>query len=75
MKLKIPQATALGYIEVEPFGVFDWQYPESLTRRARPCGGLWLDCYNCIYNEEICGTITTRIDAACEYFVTELSTD
>lgn len=38
-------------------------------------GGVWLDCYNCIYNEEICGTITTRIDAACEYFVTELSTD
>ena len=35
MKLKIPQATALGYIEVEPFGVFDWQYPESLTRRGR----------------------------------------
>lgn len=35
MKLKIPQATAIGYIEVEPFGVFDWQYPESLTRRGR----------------------------------------
>jgi hypothetical protein len=46
-----------------------------LTRRPPIREGLWLDCYNCIYNEEICGTITTRIDAACEYFVTELSTD
>lgn len=37
-------------------------------------GGIWLDCYNGIWNEEISGTITTRIDAACEFFVPELST-
>lgn len=35
MKLKIPQATKKGYIEIEPGGVFDWAYPESKTRRGR----------------------------------------
>lgn len=34
-KLKIPQATAKGYIEVEDGGVFDFSYPESKTRRGR----------------------------------------
>ena len=35
MKLKIPQATKKGYIEVEEGGVFDAAYPESKTRRGR----------------------------------------
>lgn len=35
MKLKIPQATKKGYIEVAPNGCFDWTYPNSLTRRGR----------------------------------------
>jgi hypothetical protein len=34
-KLRIPQATATGYIEVEEWGVFDYSYPESKTRRGR----------------------------------------
>ena len=38
MNLKIPQATQKGYIEVCPFGAFDWTYPESLTRRGRVQG-------------------------------------
>ena len=33
--LKIPQATKQGYIEIEPWGAFDWSYPTSLTRRGR----------------------------------------
>lgn len=33
--LRIRQATEQGYIECEPQGVFDIDYPESLTRRAR----------------------------------------
>lgn len=33
--LKIPQATGKGYIEVEPYGAFDWTYPNSRTRRGR----------------------------------------
>lgn len=40
MKLRIPQATRKGYIEVEPYGAFDWTYPESLTRRGRVQGGV-----------------------------------
>ena len=35
MKLKIPQATKKGYIEIEPGGVFDAAYPDSKTRRGR----------------------------------------
>ncbi len=38
MKLKIPQATKKGYVEVDPYGAFDWTYPESLTRRGRVQG-------------------------------------
>ena len=38
MNLKIPQATAKGFIEVEPYGAFDWTYPQSLTRRGRVQG-------------------------------------
>jgi hypothetical protein len=36
-------------------------------------GGIWIDTYNGIWNEEISGTITTRVDAASMFFVTELS--
>ena len=39
MKLKIPQATSKGYIEVEEGGVFDMSYPTSKTRRGRVIGG------------------------------------
>ena len=39
MNLKIPQATDKGYVEVEPYGAFDWTYPNSLTRRGRVQGG------------------------------------
>lgn len=38
MNLKIPQATKKGYIEVMPYGAFDWLYPSSLTRRGRVQG-------------------------------------
>lgn len=38
MKLKIQQATSKGYIEVKPYGAFDWSYPSSLTRRGRVQG-------------------------------------
>lgn len=42
-KLKIPQAIGKGYIEVEPYGAFDWTYPNSLTRRGRvQMGGAYL---------------------------------
>ncbi len=39
MKLKIPQATRQGYIEIEPGSVFDAAYPDSRTRRGRVQGG------------------------------------
>ena len=39
MKLRIPQATGRGYIEVKPYGAFDWSYPSSKTRRGRVQGG------------------------------------
>ena len=35
LKLKIPQATEQGFIEVEPNGAFDFSYPTSKTRRGR----------------------------------------
>ena len=35
LKLKIPQATERGFIEVEPNGAFDFNYPTSKTRRGR----------------------------------------
>lgn len=35
MNLKIPQATKKGYIEVCPYGAFDWAYPNSKLRRGR----------------------------------------
>lgn len=33
--LRIPQATAQGYVEVEPGSLFDGSYPNSKTRRGR----------------------------------------
>lgn len=33
--IRIPQATAQGYVEIEPGSVFDWSYPNSKTRRGR----------------------------------------
>ena len=35
------------------------------------CGGVWIDTYNQIYNIKHSGTVTTRIDGACMYFVTQ----
>lgn len=35
LRLKIPQATEKGYIEVNPNGAFDYAYPSSKTRRGR----------------------------------------
>lgn len=35
MKLKIPQATKKGYIEIQPKCIFDYSYPNSKTRRGR----------------------------------------
>lgn len=43
------------------------------TNPPPPRGGVWLDCYNNIWNEEISGAITTRVDAATMFFVTELT--
>lgn len=39
MKLKIPQATKTGYIEIEEGGLFDGRYPSSTTRRGRVIRG------------------------------------
>jgi hypothetical protein len=35
-------------------------------------GGIWIDTYNGIWNEQISGTITTRVDAAGMFFVTAM---
>lgn len=35
-------------------------------------GGIWIDTYNGIWNEEIAGTVKARIDGNNQYFVTEL---
>lgn len=35
MKILIPQATKSGSIAVPPRSVFDYNYPDSLTRRGR----------------------------------------
>ncbi len=37
--LKIPQATKKGYVEIEPWSVFDALYLNSKTRRGRVQGG------------------------------------
>ena len=59
LKLKIPQATESGYIEVEPNGAFDYAYPTSKTRRGRvQMGGAvtpTITCNSdCIYVYEVC---------------------
>lgn len=72
MNLKIPQATSKGYIEVEPYGAFDWSYPDSLTRRGRVQGDKGdisptIMCQNEIYAYEgiedghISDTISSRL--------------
>ena len=35
-------------------------------------GGVWLDTYNGIYNTKFSGTIKSRIDGNCMYFVTQV---
>lgn len=39
MKLRIPQATKSGYLEVDVGGIFDYSYPTSKHRRGRVQGG------------------------------------
>lgn len=39
MKIRIPQATRIGYLEVPVGGVFDLNYPTSKHRRGRVQGG------------------------------------
>lgn len=36
-------------------------------------GGIWIDTYNGIWNEEIAGTIKARIDGNNQYFVTVMA--
>ena len=52
MKLRIPQATKTGYIEIEPGGVFDASYPESTTRRGRVQEG-WAICPTIMCSSEL----------------------
>lgn len=55
MKLRIPQATKRGYVEVEPYGAFDWNYPSSLTRRGRVQGeGGGDKSYDMLPKRDIC---------------------
>ena len=54
LKLKIPQATSKGYIEVEPNGAFDYAYPDSKTRRGRvQMGGAVTPAITCVGAELI----------------------
>ena len=58
LKLKIPQATKLGYIECDPNGCFDWTYPTSKLRRGRVQWGGHISptitCHpECIYVYEV----------------------
>lgn len=39
MRLRIPQATKTGYIEIDVGGIFDYTYPNSKYRRGRVQGG------------------------------------
>jgi hypothetical protein len=56
LKLKIPQATSKGYIEVEPNGAFDFAYPDSKTRRGRVQWGGACKPYNnlCRSRNDLC---------------------
>lgn len=57
LRLKIPQATEKGYIEVNPNGAFDYAYPSSKTRRGQvQMGGVvtpTLTCSSEIYVYEV----------------------
>ena len=54
LRLKIPQATSTGYIEVEPNGAFDFSYPTSKTRRGRvQMGGVITPAVTCVGAELI----------------------
>ena len=54
LKLKIPQATSKGFIEVEPNGAFDYAYPDSKTRRGRvQWGGIITPTITCVGSENI----------------------
>lgn len=35
-------------------------------------GGVWLNAYDCSWNDKITGTITTRINAGNNWFVTQV---
>jgi hypothetical protein len=37
-----------------------------------PQGGVWIDCYNQSVNHDVAGSLTTRINSANHYFVTEM---
>ena len=41
-----------------------------IERRPPFKKGLWLDAYNQIWNERVCGTLKARTDSNCMYFVT-----
>lgn len=49
-KIRIKQATKLGYIEMDPCGICDLSYPTSKTRRGRVQGG-----------GKICPTLTASV--------------
>lgn len=53
MKLKIPQATSRGFIEVQMGGAFDYTYPGSKTRRGRVQDGGKVSPTLCSTNENI----------------------
>ena len=54
LKLRIPQATEQGFIEVEPNGAFDFSYPSSKTRRGRvQMGGAVTPAVTCVGAELI----------------------
>lgn len=52
-KLRIPQATSKGYVEVPVGGVFDGSYLTSKTRRGRVQGGGMLCPTLCAGESEI----------------------
>ena len=59
--LRIPQATKLGWIEVQPGGVFDWSYPTSKLRRGRVQGEYG----------DVCPTITCNPECLYVYEIIE----
>jgi hypothetical protein len=59
--LRIRQATEQGYIECDPQGVFDIDYPSSITRRARVTD-----------RGHIAGTIMTGSTSLCVFIEHDL---